>query len=179
MTDSWDNETIWRLLRAGRVDALEHVVQQFWTPLVAYVTHTVADQDTAEDIVQEVLRRFWDRRERWTPKAPPEVVLFRMARNATIDLRRTNKRRDAAHLRLAGDAKHATAPHASTYDLERAIRMAIARLPIARREVFLLVRMTSLSYSEIAELLDLKPQTVANHMRLALVDLRAALKEHV
>ena len=52
---------------------------------------------------------------------------------------------------------------------------AVARLTPRRQEIFRLVRENGLSYREVAEVLDLSPQTVANLMSLALADLRAAL----
>jgi RNA polymerase sigma-70 factor (ECF subfamily) len=55
---------------------------------------------------------------------------------------------------------------------------AVTRLPERRREVFRLVREEGLSYQEIAEIMGLSTQTVANHMSLAMADLRAALKPH-
>ena len=42
--------------------------------------------------------------------------------------------------------------------------------------MFRLVREEGLSYQEVAQLMDLSPQTVANHMSLAMADLRTALK---
>ena len=53
---------------------------------------------------------------------------------------------------------------------------AVARLPDRRREVFRLVREEGLSYKDVAELMELSSQTVANHMGLAMADLRTALK---
>jgi RNA polymerase sigma-70 factor (ECF subfamily) len=55
---------------------------------------------------------------------------------------------------------------------------AVARLPDRRREVFRFAREEGLSYQEIAEVMNLSTQTVANHMSLAMADLRAALRPY-
>ena len=49
-------------------------------------------------------------------------------------------------------------------------------MPRRRREVFRLARERGFSYSEIAEITQLSRQTVANHMSLALSDLRVVLR---
>jgi len=56
-----------------------------------------------------------------------------------------------------------------------AIERAIAQLPARRREIFLLVRVHGLPYREVAELLEISPQTVANQMSAALAQLRQLL----
>ena len=64
-------------------------------------------------------------------------------------------------------------------ELERAAAAAVASLPERRGEVFRLAREQALSYAEIADVMGLSVQTVANHMSLALSDLRAALRPHL
>jgi len=59
--------------------------------------------------------------------------------------------------------------------LSDAVRSALADLPPRRREVFSLARFHGLSYAEIAETLDVSPQTVANQMSAALSTLRKQL----
>ena len=60
-------------------------------------------------------------------------------------------------------------------DLRRAAAQAVSDLPPKRQEVFRLAREEGLSYAEIASVMDVSPQTVANQMSLALADLRRAL----
>ena len=53
---------------------------------------------------------------------------------------------------------------------------AIRDLPPRRREIFTLIRERGFSYAEIAEIMQISRQTVANHMSLALNDLRVLLR---
>lgn len=52
---------------------------------------------------------------------------------------------------------------------------AVSALPARRQEVFRLVRRHGLSYEEVARVLEMPLETVAEHMSLALASLRAAL----
>jgi DNA-directed RNA polymerase specialized sigma24 family protein len=69
--------------------------------------------------------------------------------------------------------------HCAGAELDRAYARAVALLPERRREVYLLVRHHGLSHQEVAQALDLSSQTVANHMRLALIDLRRSLSAYL
>jgi RNA polymerase sigma-70 factor (ECF subfamily) len=64
-------------------------------------------------------------------------------------------------------------------ELQRLAAAAVARLPERRREVFRLAREEGLSYQEIADILHLSLQTVANHTSLAMADLRTALRPYL
>jgi RNA polymerase sigma factor (sigma-70 family) len=55
------------------------------------------------------------------------------------------------------------------------LKQAVSELPVRRREILLLHSVNGLSYKEIAELLGIAPQTVANQFSAALATLRQAL----
>ena len=62
--------------------------------------------------------------------------------------------------------------------LKEKIRGWIAELPAKRREAFELSRYEGLSHDEIAEVMNLAPRTVTNHIMLALQQLRDRLKSY-
>jgi RNA polymerase sigma-70 factor, ECF subfamily len=60
-------------------------------------------------------------------------------------------------------------------ELLRYFERAVSHLPPRRQEIFVLARAHGLSHQEIAEVMKISPQTVANQMSAALADLRQAL----
>ena len=64
-------------------------------------------------------------------------------------------------------------------ELEQKIRNAIDDLPLERRKIFILNRYDRLSYTEIAEKLDISIKTVENQMGKALKTLRNDLSEYL
>lgn len=168
-------------IRAGDPRALEELLREAWAPLVRHLASLVGSPEAAQDAAQEAFVRLWERRERWEGGSARALV-FRMGRNAALDQTRRRRVRE----RWAGGegtGMPATAP-APDEDLARAelgrrVDAALAALPPRRREVFELVRFEGLSYREVADAMELSVQTVANHMSLALRDLREGLAELV
>ena len=64
-------------------------------------------------------------------------------------------------------------------ELRAGLEAALRLLPERRKEVFMLARFQRLTYDEIAALMGISPQTVANQMSAALADLRRHLVAHL
>ena len=135
--------------------------------------------ESAQDAAQEAFVRLWQYRERWS-SGSAKALLYRMALNISTDRRRTaaTRRQRRAEMELAEPEPPSTPEHdLESREAEARFTAALEALPKRRREVFQLVRHDGLSYREIAHVLELSPQTVANHMSMALADLRAALAD--
>lgn len=162
----------------GDRSAMDELLERFWIPLVAYAEEIVHDRDEAEDVVQDVVMRIWERRTEWTPTDRLQAFLYRITRNLALNRRRARSARSRLLERLSSTLGRAPAPdedfeHSS---LARAVRERIDALPVRQREVFILARFHRQRYREIAEILDISPQTVANHMSAALAQLRKDLR---
>lgn len=140
----------------------------------------LGDVAAGEDVVQAAFVRLWNRREGLSAEGSVRSLLYTMTRNAALDERRRVGRHEAA-VRDIGDRGGPPTPLDETVgeDVRSAAARAVAALPPQRREVFRLVREEGLAYKEVARVTGLSPQTVANHMSLALRDLRAALADHL
>jgi RNA polymerase sigma-70 factor (ECF subfamily) len=177
-----DDSDLALLSRIRRADtgALGILLERHWAPVVRYVLGLLDSRDAAEDIAQETFVRLWERREAWKLEGSVRALLFRVARNLSLD----ELRRRSAHERIARSAPRKPLQLAPDEELENLeLRAVLARavdsLPQRRREVFILVHHHGLSYRETAAVLDLSPQTVANHLTLALADLRTLLRPHL
>jgi RNA polymerase sigma-70 factor (ECF subfamily) len=165
-------------LHRGDPAVLDGLLDQYWTPLVTYAATLLRSWDAAEDVVQETFVRIWERRESWSTAGSVRALLFQIARNLALD---ETRRRDRHLTLLDGEspmARRITTPadELEGAELEAAYREALANLPERRREVFLLSRQHGLSYREIADTMDISPQTVANQLSAALAELRRSLE---
>ena len=164
-------------VRSGDPEVLARLQALYWSRLVQFAGRIVEARADPQDVVQEAFIRLWTHRERWEARGSLRALLYTLTRNAALDELRRQKRGERA---LRGTeppvAPPAPSDDAIAADLRRAAAEAVAHLPPQRREVFRLAREEGLTYAEIAEVLGLSPQTVANHMSLALADLRRALE---
>jgi RNA polymerase sigma-70 factor (ECF subfamily) len=163
--------------------ALDELLHKHWAPLVAYAERLLYNRDDAEDVVQETMLRVWRNRAHWTPTERLRSFLFRITRNLAINERRRGRVRERYR---ADTAHHAPEPRVETplhllerEELRAAVAHALEAVPPRRREVFVLAWYHGHTYREIAEIMDISPQTVANQMSAALEDLRRLLRPHI
>lgn len=171
-----------RRIQAGEQPALDEALSLHWSALHRYAARLLNCDDAAEDAVQMAYVRLWERRGTWEPASSLTALLYRITRNLVLNEKRRRAVRTRWWKRLSGGGRTAPgltpAEAAEASELRDAISDAIAALPERRREVFVLARYHGLSYREIADAMELSPQTVANQMSSALSQLRTVLRPY-
>ena len=166
------------LSRIGKDDpaALGVILERYWAAVVRFASSFLRSPDAAEDVAQETFVRLWERRDAWQQEGSLRALLFQITRNLSLDeIRRRSARERADREAVPPTLRHTAAEHVEQEELGEIIARAVRALPPRRREVFVLVRHHGLSYREAAQVLDLAPQTVANHLSMAMADLRDSL----
>lgn len=170
-----DEELIHRLHLEDE-KALELLVATYWQRLVRFAETIVERDGGGEDVVQEAFIRLWLRRKELKFEGSLKALIYTLTRNAAIDERRRIGRRDTLSRELDPPTpRPSPLAGAELSELQRVAQDAIEALPPRRREVFRLARMEGLSYKEIAEVMGISPQTVANQMSRALTEVHEAL----
>ena len=166
-------------LRVGDTEALELALKLHWGMVVDYTKRLTPSADAAEDIAQRTFLQLWDRRSAWRAEGSMRALLCRIARNYAI----SEHRRHSADERSAAVFAELTEPVVPIRDsleaeqLRSALDREISLLPARRREIVVLRCVHDLSYKEIAEVMNIAPQTVANQLSSALATLRGSLRE--
>ena len=165
-----------RGLRSDDPDTLRRLMESYWGPLVGFAHRILAGAGDAEDMVQTAFVRLWSGRRDLREAGSLRSLLYTIVRNACLDeLRKRDRREKSQEGAIPPPSPRTPYEEIQGAELQRLAAAAVARLPERRREVFRMAREEGLSYQEIAEIMDLSPQTVANHMSLAMADLRTAL----
>lgn len=161
----------------GCRDSLAPLVRRYAGPLLTYIRRMVGDEHRSEELFQDVFLAVWTKRSTYEPPRPFRPWLYAIATNQC----RANFRRQNVPL-----ADEAVVSHAESHDPSPAeavagdetaliVENAVAELPPQQRSVVALRVWNGMSYSEIAQSLDLTEATVRSHMHHALAALRTML----
>jgi len=135
-------------------------------------------QADAEDILQEAFVRYW-RHQRHLP-GNARALLITSIKRAACDRARGDLRRLVREGKSAegSEATVSWFEPATDNDLERArdIEVALQRLTGEQREVLVLKIWNELTFEQIAQTLEISPNTAASRYRYALTALRKELK---
>lgn len=148
-----------------------------YQPLLFGIARSYLDDSAvASDMVQDVFLKLWNKRVELKID-DLRSYLFGMVRNRCMDHHRSKKQTDELHtaesVEAGDEADHAIEAKQTGKQLNEMIRALSPQC----RTVFLLVRFEGLPYKEVAEILNISPKTVENHMGRALKALREGMKE--
>lgn len=166
-------------IRNGDSKAFEILFKRYYTPLYRFATALSNDPLSAEDIVQDVFMRLWEQRSGWEIRTSLKAYLFVAVRNGVYTLQKRQQVRERSADEIGADVFSRNL-EGSTCDyeiLQAALQKAITELSPRQREVFLMCRVSDLSYAEISQTLNISEHTVASHMARALRHLRHKLSD--
>jgi RNA polymerase sigma-70 factor (ECF subfamily) len=163
-------------LRRGDHGAFETIFRTYYEGLVRFASRLVDSQPEAEELVQDVMLKVWEKREELDAGDDLKAYLFRATRNHALNLIRRRKL-EHEHQQSLPPGEPMVAPEESddSAKTEQDMLAAIEALPEKCREIFLMSRQDGLSYRAIAAALDLSVKTVETQMGRALKALRTAL----
>ncbi|MDP1598840.1 RNA polymerase sigma factor [Phenylobacterium sp.] len=154
-----------RLKNNGPDDQLTQLYRRHAAWLRRMVRKRFVAEEDAEDIVQETYLRI-SRLADENIVVHPKALLLRVARNAAIDRRRRVGRGPLAAQLDAESERQLSIPSDQAEDL--AFKQIVMAMPLAYRDVFLLSRISGLTYEEIALEIGLSVKTVEWRMSKAL-----------
>ncbi len=181
-------------VRDDNATAFEELMLRYQNRLISVMEHLVGRRDMAEDLTQEVFLRVYRARKRYVPGSKFSTWLFTIANNVALNALRSLARRHEVNLAPQGSGASGANPieqmiqaasglmparqldKAETRDI---VRIAIETLNERQRMAVLLSKFESLSYAEIAEIMDLSPQAVKSLLSRARGNLRDVLEPYL
>jgi RNA polymerase sigma-70 factor, ECF subfamily len=168
-------------LKAGDRAAFESIYHCFGPKLLAFTRKAGANQADAEEVVQDVFLKLWERKHFLDPEQNFDVYLFRMARNLVYNRARHQVIETAYSKYMAAKgspSESVTDDYLDHQDLNQALEETYATLPPIRRQVFVMSRLEGLSNGEIAERLQTSTSNIENHIYKALQGIRKQLERY-
>jgi RNA polymerase sigma-70 factor (ECF subfamily) len=150
-----DGELVERVL-AGRREEYSALVERYQAMLYRQALGMVASPDAAADLVQDSFVKGYTSLHSCNDPARFGAWVYRILRNRCLDYLKDHRRRTVPIEERAGVLTSREDPDAdlSRSETRRAVTAALAALPEAQREAFLLKHVDGLSYEEMAERLD-------------------------
>jgi RNA polymerase sigma-70 factor (ECF subfamily) len=197
LEDLADEQLMARYQR-GDAKAYEVLLSRHYGPVFNYLLRNTGNRSTAEDLLQDVFFRVIRGAKDYKQRAKFTTWLYTIARNIVIDAARKRKfRRHESLDQPVQMRKEKTGQfsktlidgvadkHPSTMadrrladsEFTKALQEALMEMNPAQREVFVLREFQSLSFAEVAGVVNAPENTVKSRMRYALEFLRDRLKD--
>ncbi len=177
-----DESELVRRISSGDKLSFEILFKRYYAELFRFCFHMTGSIEVSEDIVQDVFIKVWEGRRNLDPERSIKIYLYRSVRNQALNyLKRLRLERFSEITDDFGSGADGSNPGMDLYylELEKIVQEAIQRLPKRCRLIFLLHRQNGLTYSEIAQILELSIKTVETQMGRALKILRKILTPYL
>lgn len=158
--------------------AFEQIFKSHFKRLHSYALTILRDDSEAEEIVQQVFYKLWERNQVQSFAGSINAYLYRAVHNESLNLLKHRQVKSTHQLHIAYSMKN-EAEHIDKKmiagELEKQIHTALGELPEQCRTIFQMSRFDELKYLEIADKLGISVKTVENQMGKALKLMRIKL----
>ncbi len=167
-------------LNTGNELVFEKVFKQYFKALQNYAYTILNDLDVAEEMVQNVFLKIWEKREKLPQDANIGSYLYKSVYHESLNWLRHEKVKFSHQEHTLYSMKNETdntADRIKMKQLEEHLQKALNDLPQQCRTIFQMSRFDELRYREIADELGISVKTVENQMGKALRLMRLKLVE--
>jgi len=187
-SDPDDERELMKRIKARDAEALEQLYDAYSSLLYGLVIPIVKKKEEAEDLLQEVFLRIWEKAYTFDEtRGNVYSWIVTLARNKAIDRIRSKGYKtqqkatastDEPDFTLEGDRYD---PLETTIHSDRAelVKTALEQIPKKQRQVIEIAYYKGMTQSEIAEHLDLPLGTVKTRTRQGLIKLKDILEDHI
>ena len=154
-------------LSNGSVKAFNELYKKYCDHLFSFSFSLLKDHDGAEEVVQHVFIKVWEKRSTLNPELSFGFYIFKITRNHVFKLINDSFRFKDKINELnthSNDRMCYTGRDIIYSELKTKLRNDITNLPCQRKKVYLMRRKFNLSNKEIAEKLFISENTVKRHM---------------
>jgi RNA polymerase sigma-70 factor (ECF subfamily) len=154
---------------------------KYYEPLCKYAFTIVKEPHSCEDIVQETFLRVWEKKQNLIGSEELTWYLYTAIRNNCLSFLEKKQKTVLGEfngqeiIETPGERPITNVPET---DYDTLLKNALENLPPKCREVFVLSRVSNLTYKQISDSLGISIKTVENQMGKALKILRAYIRQN-
>ena len=168
-------------LKKGNEKAFIQLYDTYKDVIYAYSLKLLKSKTNAEEILQDVFMKVWQKRETLDVSRSFKSYLYTIARNKCFDFLEKAANDTKLKEAIFYQSQKSFSPtdlKLVESDFERIKKEAYDTLPPKRREIFELSRQEGMTYDEIGERLGISTSTVKTQMNKALESMRTFFREH-
>jgi RNA polymerase sigma-70 factor (family 1) len=168
-----------RLISEGDEHAFETFVTHYGPDVQQAILQVVRTEIPVKDIMQDVFLNIWITREKLREIRDPRTWLFRITYYRSYTWLRQQNIKTKVHETLSdrGEEGNPVEENSAFEETRKFLHEAIAMLPQQTRKIYQMSREQNKSIAEIADELNVAPQTVKNTMTNALKSIRNHLEQ--
>jgi len=176
-----NDRELFNLIAGGDERAFKQLYYEYLPRIQPLIAAIIRLDAPVKDIVQEIFLRIWLNREKLTEIQDPKAWIFKIAyfQSFTWLRRQTVKQRSREVLvaQASNNTGNPVEEYTSVQEIGRLVRQAILSLAPREQLIYQLSREEHLKIQEIANRLEISPNTVKNTLVRALKKIRKALEE--
>lgn len=171
---------LWQQIQQGNKNAFNQLFKLYYTDLKAYGMKVVGQEDLAEEGIQMLFTKIWEKRTTLKEVTTVKSYLLRAYRRTLIDLVQSEKKQDRKRFNRPTfqiSPEELFLFHQAQEKQAKQLAELLNQLPTKQKEIIYLRFYNQLSYLEIAEIIDLNYQSVRNYGVKAIQFLRKNWKK--
>ncbi|MGD1889199.1 MAG: RNA polymerase sigma factor [Cyclobacteriaceae bacterium] len=178
---SYSNAQLWDEFKAGSKEAFDEIYERFFQPLCSYGDRICPDKSLVEDVVQDVFIHLWTKKEHLGSTSTIKFYLFLCLKRRLLRVISQEKKRpyiisDKYRFNLILKASPDVSPEAE--EMQMRLAEALKQLTDRQQEAIYLKFYNSLSFQEVASIMDIEVRSVYNLISRTIDILRTELRHN-
>ena len=175
-----DDTRLFKKIRKGDLKAFETLFRKYYSYLCSLANRYCRDRDTAEEVVQDLFYRLWEKKQEISIETSVKSYLIKAIYFNTLNRMKQQKRDvELSNLQQETVTGSSAEELVELTEISELVEHTLNRLPSRGQQIFRLSRLEGLTYREIALQLDISVKTVEAYMGQALRLFRESMKEYI
>lgn len=181
LPDITEDIELLKKLREGDQLAFAQIYNLYRSKIYLYACNLCKSAETAEEVVQEVFIRIWQKKDQINPELNFDAYIRKITLNHVLNhlkkIARDKVLQEEA-LNYMDAIRHSTDDNLLEKELLKTYDEAIALLPAQKKLIYQMSRNEEMTHEQIAERLNISKNTVKNHMVVATKFIRSYVSKH-
>ena len=170
-----DEKEILEKINRGDESGLQGLFDLYYKPLCVFALNFLDSYEEAEDVIQDLFVKFWERRGNTVFQGALRAYLFSSVQHNCIKILKSKRKYHFDEIENYEDSLEDKYTSNGMEEERERLYAEIEKLPEQCRKVFEAVVLKDMRYKEAAVQLDLSVNTVKTHLARAMKQLRSSL----